>query len=387
MVSMKAILVLLHCESNTGYAIGPLERTFFDMALALCADDVTRVHFAYPSMKRGPSHTIPDTFRQYTVIDTKSPSPTHWNAAETYLRDHGIDTIFGFDQPVHLPVFRYFRRAGVKHFVSYWGAPMSSLNGWPVRLLKQVEVLCRPNGPDHYIFESNGMAELAVKGRGIPAGRTSVVHLGVDIERFKPDHADARYVYEATGIPKERRVFYYSGHMEERKGVAVIMRAANYLAEHRPDRDWHILLCGNKAMESRPHEALLSEGARAHVTFGGYRSDTHRLQRGCYAAVIASTGWDSFPRSGLEMQASGLPIVVSNLIGLREVVEDRVTGYLFDPGNAVALANTMERLLDDPLNREQLADSARRRIQRQFTLRRQLDDLIGTMREIVDPRE
>ncbi len=374
---MESILILFHCESNTGYAIGPLEKTFFEMALALSTQDSSRVHFAYPSMAKGPSPTLPASFRNYTVIDAKTGDRTHCRAAERYLRDHDIDTIFGFDQPVHLPIFRFFRRAGVKHFVSYWGAPMSSLNGWPVRLLKQIEVLCHPGGPDHYIFESNGMAELAVKGRGIARSRTSVVHLGVDVERFKPDAADAQYVYEAIGIPRERRVFYYSGHMEARKGVAVIMRAANFLAGRRQAKDWHIVLCGNKGEESRPHEALLTERARAHVTFGGYRSDTHRLQRGCYAALIASTGWDSFPRSGLEMQASGLPILVSNLIGLREVVENDVSGYLFEPGDSVALASAMERLLNDPVNRDRLSNQARNRVMEKFTLKRQLKELVS----------
>ena len=374
---MKSILILFHCESNTGYAIGPLEKTFFEMALVLSTLDSSRVHFGYPSMARGPSSTLPTEFRNYTIIDTKTGDREHWRAAERYLRAHNIDTIFGFDQPVHLPIFRYFRRAGVNRFVSYWGAPMSSFNLWPVRFLKQIEVLCRLSGPDHYIFESNGMAELAAKGRGIPRSRTSVVHLGVDVERFKPDVADAQYVYDAIGIPRERRVFYYSGHMEARKGVAVIMRAANFLAGRRQAKDWHILLCGNKGGESRPYEALLTEKARAHVTFGGYRSDTHRLQRGCYAALIASTGWDSFPRSGLEMQASGLPILVSNLIGLREVVEADVSGYLFEPGDSVALASAMERLLNDPVNRDRLSNQARNRVMEKFTLKRQLKELVS----------
>ena len=379
---MKSILILLHCASNTGYAIGPLERTFYDLAIALCGRDPRRVHFAYPSMDKGPSTTLPADFHQYALIDTKSRDPDHWHAAATYLIDNDIDTIFGFDQPVYLPAFRQFRRAGVRHFLSYWGAPMSSLNPWPIRIVKRLGVICRRSGPDHYIFESNGMAELAVKGRGIPRSRVSVVHLGVDTERFKPEAEDASYVYEATGIPKNRRVFYYSGHMEERKGVGVIMKAANHLAEHRQATDWHVLLCGNKGDESRRHEALLTERARSHVTFGGYRTDTHRLQRGCYAAVIASTGWDSFPRSGLEMQASGLPLVVSDLMGLREAVDDGNSGYIVPSGNPIALARTMERLLEDPIMRDRLAQRARQRIEEKFTLECQLSALTGVLRGV-----
>ena len=376
---MKSILILLHCESNTGYAIGPLEKTFYDMALALCAQDPRRVHFAYPSMNKGPSPTLPKDFRQYVLIDTKSRDPDHWRVTAEYLQDHDIDTIFGFDQPVYFPIFRYFRRAGVRYFLSYWGAPMSSLNSWPVQFVKRLGVLCRTSGPNHYIFESHGMAELAVKGRGIPRNRVSVVHLGVDTEQFKPGAEDAQYVRQAIGIPVNRQIFYYSGHMEERKGVAVIMKAANHLAERRQAQDWHVLLCGNKGNESHRHEGLLTDKARAHVTFGGYRSDTHRLQRGCYAALIASTGWDSFPRSGLEMQASGLPLLVSDLIGLREVVTNGVSGYLVKPGDPVVLANSMEMLLNDPAKRDQLARQARSRVLQQFTLNHQLQQLTNVV--------
>ena len=373
---MKSILILLHCQSNTGYAIGPLERTFFNMAHALCGGDISRIHFAYPSMKNGPSPTLPTEFAQYAVIDATSADPDHLKKSEQYIREHDIDTLFGFDQGVFKPIYRSFRRAGIKRFISYWGAPMSSINIWPIRLLKRMEVLLRPSGPDHYIFESNGMAEFAVKGRGLPPQRVSVVPLGIDHNRFKPDPQHARYVYETMGIPAHRRIFYYSGHMEPRKGVAVIMAAANNLLARRRNDDWNVLLCGNKGEESQPYEKILNDLARERVTFGGYRSDTHILQRGCYAALIASTGWDSFPRSGLEMQASGLPLVVSGLRGLREVVEDGVTGIIVEPGDADGLARAMDRLLDGQDERDRLGRQARARIEAKFTLEAQLANLI-----------
>jgi glycosyltransferase involved in cell wall biosynthesis len=373
---MKSILILLHCQSNTGYAIGPLEKTFFHMAQALCGGDVSRIHFAYPSMKNGPSPTLPTDFAQYVIIDATSADPDHLKISECYIREHDIDTLFGFDQCVNKTIYRSFRRAGIRHFMSYWGAPMSSINIFPIRLLKRMEVLLRPSGPDHYIFESHGMAEFAIKGRGIPPRRVSVVPLGVDHNHFKPDPKHARYIRDTMGIPAHRRIFYYSGHMEPRKGVAVIMEAANILRTRRRNDDWHVFLCGNKEEESHPYERILNDSTRERVTFGGYRSDTHLLQRGCFAALIASTGWDSFPRSGLEMQASGLPLVVSGLRGLRESVEDGVTGIIVEPGNAEALALAMEHLLDHQDERDRLGRQARVRIEEKFTLETQLTALI-----------
>ena len=142
--------------------------------------------------------------------------------------------------------------------------------------------------------------------------------------------------------------------MEARVRGAVIMEAANRLAARRGADDWHVLLLGNKGDEHLPHVALLTEQARGRVTFGGYRSDLDVLQRGCYAAVIASTGWDSFPRSGMEMQASGLPVLVSDLRGLRwNRSEHNGVHHGCSTGDAGCAGERHGRFVDEPALRDQ----------------------------------
>lgn len=381
---MKSILIVLHCESNTGYAIGPLEATFFRMAMVLCEQDVSRVHFAYSSMARGPSDTLPAEFRNYLVVDFETSHVEEFRRVSAYIRDHEIDTVFGFDQPVDRPVFKHLRDAGVRHFVSYWGAPMSSKRGFLVQTLKRLQVASYRHGPDHYIFESQGMADLAIGGRGIPRSKTSVVYLGVDTQRFRPNTSDAGYVYEQLGVPSRRKIFFYAGHFESRKGVAVIMQAANRLAAQRRKDDWQIVLFGNQPGEERPYERMLSSDAHKRVLFGGYRHDLHLIQRGCYAAIIASSGWDSFPRSGMEMQASGLPLLASALPGLRESVADQRTGFLFRPGDDADLCDRMLLLLNDVERRDDLSRQARLRIEEQFSLDTQLIGLIAVMTSVLN---
>jgi glycosyltransferase involved in cell wall biosynthesis len=372
---VKSILVLLHCESNTGYAINPLEATFFRMAQDLCGGDTSRIHFGYPSMQRGVTPTLPADFKQYALIDSMSTDPAHCLEAQKYIERHGIDTIFGFDQPVSRYIYKYFRRGGVKYFTSYWGAPMSSIFGLAKRTLKRLEVALRRNGPDHYIFESYGMADTAVLGRGIPRKKTSVVYLGVDATRFQPDPSQKDYVYREFAVPPSRKIFMYSGHMEERKGVAVIMRAANRIAAAGNRDDWQVLLFGNQPGEADRFIAMLSPAAQNHVKFAGYRPDLPAIQRGCHAAIIASTGWDSFPRSGVEAQASGLPLLVSDLAGLREAVVPEKTGMRFPVGDDAGLARLMLKLLDDTALRDEMSRAARARVESDFTIEAQLKNL------------
>lgn len=378
-----AMLVLFHCESNTGYAIGRLEPIFYQMALRICNGNPDRVHFAYSSLAKGPPH-LPG-LSNVTAINSSDESETACKAASDYIRRHGITVIFGFDQPVSRKMYRYWRAAGIQHFISYWGAPMCSLSTPWKLLAKRIEVAIKGRyGPDFYIFESQGMADTAVRGRGIPSRKVSTVYLGVDHEMFRPDTSHEKYIHEQLSIPAQRRVFFYSGHMEERKGVRVIIEAAKHLAESRASDDWHIALFGNKNNEAEPYQELL-KGHRAgtHVTFGGYRTDMEKLHRGCYAGVIASTGWDSLTCSSLEMQSSGLPLLYSDLPGLNEAAAPEVSGLPVPTGDSRALAGAMARLLDDQDLRDRLSRNARQRIVDQFTRAHQVDNLVATVRRVM----
>jgi glycosyltransferase involved in cell wall biosynthesis len=255
---------------------------------------------------------------------------------------------------------------------------MSSINRGLKLALKRIEVALTRFGPDHYIFESEAMRETAVLGRGIARSRTSVAYLGVDTSLFRPAARHDDYAHAAFDIPRDRHIVYYSGHMQQRKGVAVIMRAAVHLVEALGVLDVHFLLLGNRPGEEEQYHAIY-RGTRAenHVTFGGYRRDVADILRGCSIGTIASTGWDSFTMSSLEIASTGLPLVVSRLQGLTETIEEGVTGHSFPVGDHVALAAVLRRLLADDAMRTSQGAAARERVLRRFTLEHQTRALVA----------
>jgi glycosyltransferase involved in cell wall biosynthesis len=68
------------------------------------------------------------------------------------------------------------------------------------------------------------------------------------------------------------------------------------------------------------------------------------------------------------MAAAGLPVVASRLQGLCEAVVDGETGILFDPGNALALADLIEKILDNPEYGRKLGLAGRRRCENELNL-------------------
>lgn len=370
------MLVLFHCESNPGYAASSHEHTFLEVAKTLTGD-FRNIHYAYANLDRGMTPSLPSELTNVLHLDTRWSDPASLRQTEEYVRTQRITRLLGFDQPVSRPMYQALRRGGIRTFVSYWGAPMSSLNNGFKLLLKKLEVSARRYGPDHYIFQSAGMRDTAVNGRGIPYAKTSIVKTGIDTERYAPDEAKRFYAHECFDIPRNRKIIVFSGHMERRKGVHVILQAAKVLTQELGHRDAHFLILGNRPGEQKLFEQYLQEPeVNNHITFGGYRTDVPDLLKSCSIGMIASVVWDSFPMSSLEMAATQLPLLVSDLPGLNEAVTPD-TGLKFPVEDHVDAAQKLRLLLTDSNLLSNMGKQGRARVIENYSRKSQSEGIVS----------
>lgn len=362
MKNLPAILIMIHCEEHTGYAISSLEQVFHQAALnAGYSED--RIFWSFNGLKdKSAANKIECNYRNPTQ-DSLIP----------FLRNNNIKTVIAFDLGYPANVIKLLKDNGIQKIISYWGASMSSINSGPKLILKKIEYFMRRNKPDVFVFESEAMRKTATQGRGIPMQATEVIYLGVDTNKFSPSGKPDFYAHEQFGIPQNRQIIFYSGHMEERKGVRIIINAALDLEKNNQLQNIHFVLCGNKGDEAKTYiDMLIGSDANSHVTFAGYRTDINLLMRSSSVGVIASTGWDSFTMSSVEMMASGLPLIVSNLQGLAETIEHQRNGYLIEPGNTSELAQRILELSNNPDLANRLAINSRKRALELFTKDQQI---------------
>ncbi len=158
---------------------------------------------------------------------------------------------------------------------------------------------------------------------------------------------------EALGIPAKDRVLVYVGNLEAVKGVAHLIDAMKRLVE--PPR-LSILGDGSerKALEAQ------SSGLGERVTFHGW-VDLEQVPTHLAAAdlLVLPTLSEGFPNVILEAMAAGLPVVVTNILGIPEIVDDGVNGLLVPPEDPAALAEAIEKLLGDPNLRERMGTANR----------------------------
>ncbi|MEU2629014.1 glycosyltransferase [Kitasatospora sp. NPDC007106] len=196
--------------------------------------------------------------------------------------------------------------------------------------------------------------------RAVPRYRSRVVGNGVDLTRFTADRsADRARLRAALGVADDELLVGGVGRQVAEKGIREFAEAARALAGKArfvwigpPDPD-------------KP-DAL--DGAESGIDFLGARSDMPELYAALDVFVLPSHR-EGFSRSAMEAAAGGLPMVLSDIRGCREIGTDGEHLLLAPPGDARALTTALDRLLTGPDLRARLGAAARARALAEFDQR------------------
>ena len=125
---------------------------------------------------------------------------------------------------------------------------------------------------------------------------------------------------------------------------------------------------------------------KGRVDFLGDRSDVPTLLANSQVFALGSN-WEGLPISILEAMRAGLPVVASDVGGVREEVVEGQTGFLFPPGDVGAARDRIGSLLADPTLRNRMGAAGRRRYEELFSLEHMLEKTLAVYRMILgDPR-
>jgi glycosyltransferase involved in cell wall biosynthesis len=224
--------------------------------------------------------------------------------------------------------------------------------------------------------------------QGLDASKCTVVHNGVDLERFSPRSATG-YIHAALGVPAEARFVAIVGQLGLRKGTEVVLWAAREIADDV--RDLHWLIVGERTsnkQESLEFETLLhsiaAEGPLAGcVHFLGSRTDVPLLLNECVLLVHAARQ-EPLGRVLLEAAASGLAVVATDVGGTREIFPTDDDGaVLVPPDDRRALADAVLALLSDDARRQSHGRAGRRRAETAFEIRRASNQLIVQYQQVL----
>jgi len=201
---------------------------------------------------------------------------------------------------------------------------------------------------------------------GVPSSKVRLLGNGVDLERFTPPDPAVRAAVRAElGVGPDTVVCGVVGRLVWEKGYREVFAAARRLRTTAPDVVVVVVGPDDPQKADGVDAAAIAAAEADGVRFLGMRDDVERLYAGMDLYVLASYR-EGFPRSAMEAAASGLPVVATDIRGCRQVVETGRTGLLVPVRDAVALAEAIATIANDPDRRTAMARAARAKAEAEF---------------------
>jgi L-malate glycosyltransferase len=154
---------------------------------------------------------------------------------------------------------------------------------------------------------------------------------------------------------------------------------------HRVSRrhpDLVALIAGDGELRPELEAFAASIGVARAVRFLGWRRDL-AVVYGASDVFLLTSRNEGTPVALIEAMASAVPGVSTDVGGVKDVIANRGLGVLARPDDAAALAEGIERLLADPVERRAMGQRAREHVLERFGLERLLEDIRALYRELL----
>ena len=212
----------------------------------------------------------------------------------------------------------------------------------------------------------------------------TTIHNGVDLSEFDEPvslYPNIRSVYNVN----EAGILIGSfARIDAMKGQHHLIEACAMLRNYFP---FKLFLYGEIYDQDYYHaclKAIEKLGLQEYIVFGGHQKDVASIMKGMDLVVLNSPIGEAFPRSVIEAMAAARPVIVTNVGGSAEAVEEGVSGFVVTPGDTVMLADRMIRLGRDRELRREFGEAARTRVETLFTVEQNVrktehvyDELLG----------
>ncbi|MBU1933605.1 MAG: glycosyltransferase [Candidatus Omnitrophica bacterium] len=202
-----------------------------------------------------------------------------------------------------------------------------------------------------------------VKEYGLRPDKVTLIHNGVDIDRFKAP-VDKNGLRRKLGVTKEEKIIGMVGRLVREKAYDVFLESAKRILAHVPEGRFLIVGEG----EERPGlKRLAGElGIEKRVIFLGERKDIPEIVS-LFDVAVLSSRVESFPVALLEYMASSKPIVATDVGGNPELILNGETGFIVPVEDPKAFSEKVMELLSDTKKAETMGEKARDLAEKYFS--------------------
>jgi glycosyltransferase involved in cell wall biosynthesis len=194
------------------------------------------------------------------------------------------------------------------------------------------------------------------------------IHNAIDILAIQRiiSETNSPEIRNELNIPKEKIVIGAISRLRHEKGIDLLIDAFSLLTESKPGA--HLLIVGTgpdiEILKKKAKESSIS----SQVTFYGDAAWERAMELlSVIDIVVVPSRFEGFGLTAAEAMAAGKTVIASDTYGLKEIVIDNVTGFLFRVDDSFALMTAMEILISNPQLRISQGKAGTERVKAHFS--------------------
>lgn len=200
---------------------------------------------------------------------------------------------------------------------------------------------------------------------GMPQRRLQLLYNPIDTEIFKPDPAARARLRRRLGLDESQVLTGFLGRVVRSKGVFTLADAAAMAMDRM--LSLHLLWVGEGGDLAELRERHIAPEHRGRHHFIGWSRDPGAIYPALDLAAVPSIAPESFGRVSAEAQACGVPVLCSDVGGLRETLLPDLSGVLIGAGDAEAWCGQILRLAVDAERRRRMGAQGRQFVDARFS--------------------
>jgi len=234
---------------------------------------------------------------------------------------------------------------------------------------------------DRVIAISHAVKNWLVRQRSVSSEKVSVIHYGIEAERFAHPVANLR---EQWGLHK-RFVIGAIGRLEPRKGHDCLIRAMTELIKAVPNA--YLVIAGHDPFGYGERlRSLIDElNLRDKVRLVGFQTDIAAFLSTLDVFAFA-THSEGFGQVVIEAMAAGKPIVASNIAPLTEIVKNGETGLLVEPDDPMSFATALTWIFYNVEGAQGMAKHGQESARNRFSAGRMAEQTIAVYHDVLKPK-
>jgi len=246
--------------------------------------------------------------------------------------------------------------------------------GWVTKVVKFLYKLSQAK-VDKVFFQNRDDFELFVSEGLVPLSKSDILPgSGVDTNRFRPQKRELRNTVR----------FLLVSRMIWEKGIGEYVEAARAIKRKYSHVEFDLLgfldVANPGAITKAEMEKWVNEGV---INYLGVSDRVDEVIATGDCVVLPSYYREGTPKTLLESASCGKPIITTNSIGCRDVVDDTVTGYLCEPRSSEDLIEKIELFLKlSEEKKREMGQKSRLKIEREFDEKIVIEKYIETLRKL-----